>query len=39
VHAMVRLAQYRFYLGKSWFKAENTTFARFDVEIAFLIQI
>ena len=39
VHAMVRLAQYRLYLGKSWFKAENTTSGRFDVEIAFLIQI
>jgi len=36
---MVRLAQYRFYLGKSWFKAKNTTSGRFDVEIAFLIQI
>jgi hypothetical protein len=39
VHAMVRLAQYRFYLGKSWLMAENTTSAVFDVEIAFLIQI
>jgi hypothetical protein len=27
------------YLGKSWFKAKNTTSGRFDVEIAFLIQI
>ena len=34
MHAMVRLAQYRPYLGKRWFKAKNTTPARFDAEIA-----
>ncbi len=39
MHAMVRLAQYRPYLGKSWFKAKNTTSGRFDVENAFLNQI
>ena len=39
MHAMVRLAQYRSYLGKSWFKAKNTTSWRFDIKVAFLIQI
>jgi hypothetical protein len=39
MHAMVRLAQYRTYLGKSWLKAENTTSARIDVEIPLLVQI
>ena len=39
MHAMVRLAQYRPYLGKSSFMSKNTTSGRFDVEIAFLIQI
>jgi hypothetical protein len=39
VHAMVRLAQYRLYLGKSWFMSKNTTSGKFDIEIAFLIEI
>jgi len=38
MHAIVRLAQYRPYLGKSWFKAENTTSGRFDVENAVFMQ-